>query len=191
MGLHILSNKNEKELRLLWSFKFVRFPPKLGVKISDITTLYGYEYIPRSTRFKSPVSCAMWKVWKKLVHSVTLHCSHISRFFMIFLPIRPRSWQDRSLQFLCLFCGRWQIWLLRQSFYAPVCELIALVVIFIFFWWYLCLLWLYLLSSHLVFFHQSLIYMGSDFCRQVIPMKFSLGPCSDSEFLLSWSLKSP
>ena len=46
-GLHILNNKNEPKLRLLWAFKFVHFPTKLGVKTSDITKIYGYEYIKK------------------------------------------------------------------------------------------------------------------------------------------------
>ena len=50
---------------------------------------------------------------------------------------------------------------------------------------------MYLLFSMLLFFHQSHIYLGSDFCRQSKPIQFSLGPCSDWEFLLSWSLKYP
>ena len=170
MGLHILNNKSEPKLMLLWGFKYVHFPPKLGVKTSDITTVYGYEYISRSTCFKSSVSCNVWKVWKKLVHSVTLNFSHISSLFMIFMPSHLWIWQASSLQWLCLFCGRWQRQLFMLFFCAPVCGLSDLVVILIFFWWYICLVWLYLLCSLLVFFHQDHIYLGSDFCHQAITM---------------------
>ena len=113
-------------------FQICMFTPKLGVKTSDITTLYGYEYISIITCFKSSESCTVLKGWKKLVHSLTLKCSHITIFFMLFIPSHTWSWQDGSLQLLCLFCGRWHRRVLRQSFYAPVYGLSTLVVILIF-----------------------------------------------------------
>ena len=146
-------------------FQILSFPPKLGVKTSDITKLCDYGYISRSTCFESLGSCTVFKVWKKLVHIITLHCSHIRRFFMLFMRSHPWSWQAGSLQFLWFFCGKWQRRLSRKYFYAPVCRLSAPVVKLNFFWWYLCLVWLYLFSSLLVFFHKFHIYLGSDFCR--------------------------
>ena len=116
MGLYILNNKNEPKLSLWSGFKCLRFPQKLGVKTSDINTLYGYEYLSRSTCFKSSGSCTVLKGWNKLVHSVTLNCSQIIIFFMIFIPSHPWSLQAGYLQFMWLIFGRWQRRLLRKYF---------------------------------------------------------------------------
>ena len=59
-------------------FQSCEFPKKLGLKTSDITTLYDYAYISISTYFKPPGSCTVCKGRSKLVYSVDLHCSHIS-----------------------------------------------------------------------------------------------------------------
>ena len=129
MGYTFSIIKMKPKLRLLWCVNFVRFLTKLGVKTSDITTLYGYEYITRSIYLKSLGLCTVWKGWKKLVHSVTLHCSHISIFFMLFMPSHPCSLQAGSHHPLCLFCSRWYRRLSRKSFFAPVCRWSDLIVI--------------------------------------------------------------
>ena len=120
--------------------------------------------ISRSTCLKSLGSCTVWKLCKKLVHSVTLQCSHIKSFFMLFMTSQTWSWKARYIHLICLFCSRWYGRLSSKSFYDPICGLSALVFILNLF------LVIYmsgmivspLLSSLLVFFHQAYIYMGSD-----------------------------